>query len=533
VVRRFFRDSLVYAIPGAVSTGTSIVTFPLFAHHFQPGAYGVLDLISFTGTLAVMIVALEIYQGVGRYTAGEKDHALVHSYASTALWWTVACYGGFAAIGLLLADPISELLLQSHSYAPIVRVATLWTAVQGVLSVMQAQLRWQLRPRAFGLAAVVNALVTAAGSLAFVFLAHLGVEGVMWGQLLGASVALLLVAYFSRDIFGLSFDRPLLRKMLVYSTPLVISNVGVFLNLYADRFVIQHERSLGDVGLYGVGNRVALLVMLVLMGFQGAAAPLFLARRDDPSTPGQIAQIFRAFTVLSLAALLALSVLAPPMLRILAAAPYQGADRVVPFLVVSTVFANMFMFAPGLAIAERTRSMAKYTAAAGVANLLLALVLVPPLGITGAGLATSMTSVAWFVVLMRASQVYYPVPHRWRPVLEGFAFAAVVVVVAAVVLPSSRSAALEPGYLIIRVVLVVVGVVGCSVLTLQRDELGQILTTVRGVVSRGRPRVPSGVPVGTDGPRDDAPGGYRAIPDEPEQDDLQRGRGDHQPSGTP
>ena len=83
-------------------------------------------------------------------------------------------------------------------------------------------------------------------------------------------------------------------------------------------------------------------------------------------------RIFRLFTVLSLAVLLALSVLAAPLLRILAAPPYQGADRVVPYLVVSTVFANMFMFAPGLVIAERTRAMAKYTAAVGVANLVLA-----------------------------------------------------------------------------------------------------------------------------------------------------------------
>ena len=488
MVRRFFRDSLVYAIPGVVSTGTSIVTFPLFAHHFRPKDYGILDLISFTGTLAVLIVALEIYQGVGRYTAGEKDRVLTRSYASTALWWTVACYVVFAVVGLVLARPIAGVLLESDRYSGIVRVAVLWTAVQGVLSVAQAQLRWQFRPRAFGGTAVVNALVTAAASLAFVFLAHLGVEGVFWGQLFGSVVALCLVAFLARDIFGLYFDRPLLRKMLAYSTPLVISNVGVFLNLYGDRFVIQHKRSLSAVGLYGVANRVALLVMLVLMGFQGAAAPLFLARRDDPSTPGQIARIFRLFTVLSLAAFLVLSVFASPMLRILAAAPYQGADRVVPYLVISVVFANMYMFAPGLAIAERTRAMAKYTAIVGVANLALAWVLVPPLGITGAGLATATTSLAWFVVLMRASQIYYPVPHRWMPLIQGFGFAIFIVACSAVLLPQSRSAALEPVDLLARVLLVVVGIVGCSMLTLQRAELRQILETVRSVVPPGRRR---------------------------------------------
>jgi O-antigen/teichoic acid export membrane protein len=485
MVRRFFRDSLVYAIPGAVSTGTSIVTFPLFAHHFEPGAYGVLDIITFTGTLAVLIVALEIYQGVGRYVAGEKDMALVRRYASTALWWTIACYVAFAVVCAALARPIAEALLQSGRYASVIRVAAVSTAFLGVLSVMQAQLRWQLRPRAFGSAAVVNALVTAGASLFFVFAVHLGVVGVIWGQLVGGAVTLLIVVYLTRDIFGLRFDRPLLRKMLGYSTPLVISNIGVFLNLYADRFVIQHERSLSDVGVYGVANRVATLIMLVLMGFQGAAAPLFLARRDDPETPRQIAQILRLFTVLSLCALLVLSIFASPMLRILASAPYQGADRVVPFLVVSSLFANMFMFAPGLAIAERTRAMAKYTAAVGLANLVLAWLLVPPLGITGAGLATSSTSLLWFLLLMRASQVHYPVPHRWGPLMAGFAFAAVIVVIGTVVLPESRSAALDPGYLVLRALFVTAGVLGVALLTLPRSEITKVLATAARLVSRG------------------------------------------------
>ena len=175
--------------------------------------------------------------------------------------------------------------------------------------------------------------------------------------------------------------------------------------------------------------------------------------------------------MLSLAALLILSVFASPMLRILAAAPYQGADRVVPYLVVSTVFANMFMFAPGLVIAERTRAMAKYTAGVGVANLVLAWVLVPPLGITGAGLATATTSVAWFVILMRASQIYYPVPHRWTPI-RGFGFAILIVIgcrpAAPVTVRCPRAGIpARPGSSRVA------GIVGCSALTLNELSSGR------------------------------------------------------------
>jgi O-antigen/teichoic acid export membrane protein len=494
VVRRFFRDSALYAVPAAVSAGASFLTFPLFAHHFAPRAYGTLDLLAFTSTLVVMVGALEIYQGVGRYTSGERDAKVVRRYASTAMWWALACYSSFAVVCLVLAQPISAALLSSPSSASVVRVAVLWTAVAGILSVTQAQLRWQLRPKAFAAVAIINVVLTAGVGLALVFLAHLGVTGVIWGQLLGCAAALVVVLLLTRDIFRRTFDRAALQKMLRYSAPLVISSAGVFLNLYADRFVIQHFRSLSDVGLYGVGNRVAMLVMLLLMGFQGAAAPLFLSRRDEPSTPSEIARIFRWFVAISIVMLLTLSIFAAPILRVLAAAPYQSADHVVPFLVLATLFANMYMFAPGLAVAERTHTMAKLTGIAGVANLLLAVALVPVLGIVGAALGTAVTSVAWFVALMRASQRYYPVPHRWKRLAQAYIVAIGVVAAAFALLPQSRDAALQIGTLAARVGLLAAGVAACTTLCLGADGLLSVKRAVAGALgSRTEKRQPASV----------------------------------------
>ncbi len=479
MVRRFFRDSAIYAVPAAVSTGTSFVTFPLYAHHFLPGAYGILDLLSFASTLLVLTVALEIYQGVGRYVTGEKDFAVVRAYVSTALWWTMACYLLFGAFVLAFARPISSVMLGGSAPVSLLRIALLWTAVQGVLTLLQAQLRWQLRPKAFAIASGINALVTAGSGLAFVFVAHLGVAGVLWGQLAGSAAALMFVGVQLRATVQLSFDRARWRQMVRFSAPLVISNTGVFLNLYADRFVIQHMRSLGDVGRYGVASRVAMLTMLLLMGFQGAAVPLFLSRKEDPSTPGEIARIFRLFCALALAMGLGLSILAQPLLRVLAAAPYQSAAAVVPFLVVSTLFANMYMFAPGLVIAERTGVMARLTVVAGICNLALAVALVPPFGILGAGVATAVTSVGWFVALMRASQLCYRVPHHFSQLITAAAVAVGLIAVSFATLHQSRAEMLAAGPLAIRLALIGAGVALCGSLCLGSDELGGLFRRVR------------------------------------------------------
>ena len=488
MVRRFFRDSAIYVVPSILATGMSFIMFPFYAHYFTPRQYGAFDLLTLTGMLVGWTVALEIYQGVAVYVGGEKDEWRVRGYASTALWFAIAAYAAFALLAELFAPGISHLLLGSGGSVSLLRVSIAWMCVVGVLAIAQAQLRWQLRPAAFATGAVINAMVTVVASAVLVFGAHLDVKGAILGQLIGCSASLVYVLIATRGTFRLMFDWHKCKQMLSYSIPMVPGSIGVFLNLYADRLVIQHVTSLADVGLYGVGYRLAMVVSLLLTGFQAASLPLILARKDEPSTPRDFARVFRIFVALALSGFVIVSLLATPALRVLAAPRYQPAASVVPFLVISVLFANMYIFAPGMAIKKKPLPMAALTVAAGLANLALALLLVPPLGILGAGIATASTSLAWFVALMIVSQRHYAVPHQWRRLI--LAFAAIVSFVAAslALLPASGPASMHAADLFIRVALVAVGVVLSAVLALGRRELAHLFRRISEQANRPRLR---------------------------------------------
>jgi len=484
VIRRFFRDSALYVIPGVLTSGMSLFTFPLYAHHFTPRQYGLFDLLTLAGMVVGWTVALEIYQAVGRLVADERDPIRIKAYASTALWFSAAAYATFVIVGEPLSAPISHVLLGPGVRLALVRVAIPAMAINGFLAIPQAQLRWQLRPAAFAVAAVINAVLTVVSSVVLVFAAGLGVEGLLLGSLIGSSVGLVYVLIVTSGTFGMQFDMHKCREMLAFSAPLVPSSLGVFLNLYADRLVIQHLRSVADVGVYGAGYRLAMIVSLLLTGVQGATLPLIFARKDEPSTPADLAQIFRIFCGAGLSAFVILSLLATPALRILAAPAYQRGSSLVPFLVIAVLFAGMYMFAVGLPIAKKTVLMATSTICAGLANLVLALLLVPGLGILGAGIATAATSFAWFAVLMVISDRHYPVPHQWGSLIGAFVAVTVFTGVALALLPDARAQALDPGTLAIRAVLVIVGVAMSIVITIGHGSISQALATLRRAVTR-------------------------------------------------
>ena len=84
----------------------------------------------------------------------------------------------------------------------------------------------------------------------------------------------------------------------------------------------------------------------------------------------------------------------------------------------------MYIFAPGLNIAKRTRPLAVVTVLGGLANLALAFALVEPLGIEGAALSFLVTQAAAFATLMWLSQRLYPAPHQWGRLAVGLVIGA-------------------------------------------------------------------------------------------------------------
>jgi O-antigen/teichoic acid export membrane protein len=487
MVRRFFRDSAIYALPAALSRGISFFLFPLFAHYFTPHDYGTLDILFTVGSLVAVTVGLEISQGVGRYVAGLKEGEEHRAYASTALLFTIGAYSVFLIAVQLLAGPITDLVLGQRADPALIRVAAVWMWTVGIFYIAQNQLRWQLRASAYAISSALLAVVTAACSVLFVLVLDLGVMGALLGQLAGAIVALLYVFAVSGGTFAVRFDWDKCRQMLAFSLPLVPSGLGVFLNVYADRLIIQHVRSLSDVGVYGVGYRLAMVVSLVLVGFQGATMPLILARHAETSTPTDVARIFRIFSAIALSVFVLLSIMAAPLLQLLAPPAYHGAVPVVPFLVLGSAFAGMYMFAPGMAIAKDTGTIAKLTVAAGVANVLLVLALVPWLGILGAGIGTAVTSGAWFLSLMHASQRHYPVPHDWRALGTALLVAGGIVAVGMATLPPSGRA-LGGASLLARGAFVLAGVSAASWLALGRRERSTLASALKRARTRTRER---------------------------------------------
>jgi O-antigen/teichoic acid export membrane protein len=426
---RLLRDSAIYGLSSVLARGISLLLLPFYTRVLTPSDYGLVDLATVFASLVNLTVALEVSQGLARHVPEARSERDKTSYASTALWFTVAAYTAFALVAFALPGPFARLVFDSERHAAILRLAVVQVWANGIFYLVHGQLRWELRPVQHTVVNIVFTVVAIAATVALVLAYQMGAAGVIIGQTIGYLAGTALALVYARARFRIVFDWDRCREMLRYSVPLVPSSIAVFVAGYIDRIAIKELLTLHDVGIYGVSYRLSVPMLLVLSGFQSAMTPLIITHYREADAPRAVARMFSSFLILALTAWAGLALFGREVLAVFTTPNYYAANMLIPLLAPALILSGMYIFAPGLAIAKHTKTMGAIGIANAVVNTALNFSLIPILGIAGAALATCISAAMAFGAFMILSQRRYPVPHDWTAIGLAVAVTAAVVII--------------------------------------------------------------------------------------------------------
>ena len=421
MMQRLWRDSVVYGLATVFSRGLGIILIPLYTRILPPADYGALDMITVVAALVTLVVPLEIGQGLARLWSDEATDAGRRRLAGTTFWFTAAMYALFLAGALLLSPWITWRLLASDGYLAAMQIGLVLMMSNGLLFALQNQLRFELRSKEYAWISVLYGVLVAGlgallgGGLGF------GLVGVLGGQVIGAVLSCVIAYRVLHASMDVTIDRAKLKQLLPFSWPLVFSSIAVYLSLYANRLVLNALSSLDSVGLFAVGQRVASLITLMIVGVQGALTPLIYAHYKEPATPAMLARIFSAFVAVSLLACLGLALFAPELVRIFAPPIYAPAAGLVAILAPACLLSQMYIFSPGIALEKKTHWQFAVCLVGAVLCVGLSALLVPWLGGAGAAWASLLSAAGFLLVWMVVGQRWYPVPFDWQRIMAGFA----------------------------------------------------------------------------------------------------------------
>ena len=413
MIRVLVRDTIVYGVSGILSRSLSILILPIYTRILAPADYGVLDMVFVLLSFANLLVALEITSALARFYNDAGDEGAKRRMASTALWFTIAAYAAASLVAFAAARPLADWLLGGVDKLWALRIGLATIAANGLFYLAQNQLRFALRSVAYAVLSLVYSIAMVGLGLLLGYGLGLGLTGVLWGQFAATCLAAALGLWLLRDSYGFEWDLPLLRSMLAFSLPLVPSGFATFITLYANRLLLNQLEGLDAVGLFGVATRIAGAIALLTVGLQAALTPLIYAHYKEPATPERLARLAEQFTAVALFCCLGLGIFAWEILALFAEPRYIGGAPLVLFLAPATLFGQMYIFFPGIAIAKRTQLQLYIFAATAAATLGLNWLLIHSFGLAGAAIATFAASLLFIGLWAAASQRHYRLPIQW------------------------------------------------------------------------------------------------------------------------
>src|SRR5207302_254266 len=289
------------------------------------------------------------------------------------------------------------------------------------LELAYALLRVDERLRTYATASLINVGLTIGASLALVVGLGQGARGLLLGNY-GASTVVLLGLWWTMRHRLLGSRQAGAERhgvLLRFGLPTVPAEASVYALSIIDRYYIYHERSPKLAGLYSIAVKLAGAVAFIVRAFQYAWPPLAYSVTDDAEAARLYGLVTTYYVLISGWVVAGLALLGRWVVRLLAAPAYYGAYKALPWLALGWALYGLWVVF--LVIAGRANVTTRNfpAALAGlVANVVLLLALVPPLGIAGAGIALCGAYVVMLAVMHALTRRAFRVSFEWRRLLQ-------------------------------------------------------------------------------------------------------------------
>jgi O-antigen/teichoic acid export membrane protein len=387
-LKRLVSSLAAYQLADVVSRVIAVLLLPVYTRYIDPAGYGVVELLANGVILISIVVRLGMIEAFLRFYFSDEDRRRRDALARRAAGFLLVTTTIGAVALALAAGPLSKLVL-SHRDPTTFRIAVLglWSFTN--LEFAYALLRVDERLRLYATASVSNVLLTVAASVVLVVGEHDGARGLLLGNY-GASTVVLLALWFKlrRRLLPRRAAGERMAELLRFGLPTVPAEASVYLLSIVDRYYIFHDRSPRLAGLYSIAIKLAGAIAFLVRAFQYAWPPLAYSVTDDTEAARLYGLVTTYYLLIAGWAVAGLALLGRWILQLLTTHAYLGANRALPWVALGWALYGLWVVF--LTIAGRARVTTRNFPAALIglaANVILLLLLVPPFGLAGAGIA--------------------------------------------------------------------------------------------------------------------------------------------------
>ncbi|MDR0938132.1 MAG: lipopolysaccharide biosynthesis protein [Mediterranea sp.] len=428
------KDTAIYGASSIVGRFLNYLLVPLYTAVLSAasGGYGVVSNVYAYTALILVLLTFGMETGFFRF-ANKSDEDPMKVYANSLI-----SVGGLSLIFvlscLLFLRPIAD-ALEYGEHPEYIAMMAVVVALDAFQCIPFAYLRYKKRPIKFASVKLLNIAGSIGLNCFFLLLCpwlHIhSPELIAWfydpDYLVGYIFVSNLIAstvqlfFFIPELRGFAYriDKALLKRMVVYSFPLLVLGVVGILNQSVDKIIFpylfaDHNEGFRQLGIYGAATKIALVLAMFTQAFRYAYEPFVFGKARDGKANDNIrtqAAAMKYFLIFAFLAYLAI-LFYLDLFRYLIGKDYWDGLRVVGIVMGAEVCKGIyFNLSFWYKLTDATRWGA-YFAIVGCAIIVsMNILLVPLYGYV----ASAWASVAGYGVIVLLSywmgQKKYPIPY--------------------------------------------------------------------------------------------------------------------------
>ena len=450
MLEKLAKQTAIYGISTIVVRFLNYLLTPYYTRIFDQGEYGIVTDIYALIPFALVLLSMGMESSYFRFTTraeeegGDVKSAKRKVFATT---WGITSLAAtlFFVLIWALNMPISRAMGEAYVAHPEYVTIVAAIVMLDIWAIIPfARLREQGRAMRFVLLKALSVLLNVTLAIAFgvagLYSTSFGVGWVLIANFI-ASLVTLIAILPSTDRVAPRIDWTLLRKIFVYSLPLLISGIAGTANEFIDRQMIKYltpgteAEAMAELGIYGAIVKIAVMMTLFTQMYRLAAEPFFLSGFKKEEFKEANAAAMKYFIIASMLIFLGI-VLFRDMFALIVGSRFREGIDILPVVLASNVLGGVWLNLSFWYKREEKTKFAAYITFLGLAVTLgLSFVLVPKMGFRGAAwvrLAAEAAMVVWSYTLCRK---YYPMPYDLRRIGEYVALTALLYLLSEIALP--------------------------------------------------------------------------------------------------
>ena len=409
-----YKSTLIYGVSNALIPASAFLLLIVLTNFLTPAEYGIVTMFVILMGMGQACIGINVHGAIGRRYY-DRDKIEFPEYVTNGLGIILATGLLFIIASFVLGPFLSR---WTNLSSPWLALTFLMCSCQMVCWTMSALWVSMAKPIPYTLFQVYISGVTLVGVLLLVVYGGMTWEGRILGQgfALCSAGCIALIALYRKGLITFTFRKDYLRHALAFGLPLIPHSVGIWIITATDHWLIKTFFGMDELGIYGVGIRIGMLIMLAQDAFNRAWMPQFYERLKSGSDEDHkyVIKVTYGFNVCILAVALLFGLVAPYIFSLFLGEAYLESSQYVLWIALGYAFNGMYKLVANIFYyLHKTGILAIVTVITAILNVVISYFLIKALGSIGAAIGTMTAFLLMYIFTHILAVRHYKLP--WNP----------------------------------------------------------------------------------------------------------------------